>query len=353
MKTARSITAILLTVLLIAAFLFAVGAAATDADRTGSIRVTLKTGDGKARPDATLCAYLAAVPDENAELQYSTAPAFKDSGFTVTKTIPDEAAALLSDYAEAHGIAGQSVKTDENGIAAFTDLPQGIYLIRETGETGGYSRMLPFLVFLPRMEGNNRIFDVSAVPKPVSELPPVSILLKADKQIQIALGKNSIPLNARFSFVLTPENVSNPMPKNDDGVHNAETGSLTVSRNGSGAVTFGEIGFSEKDLGKTYTYTVRELKGTDAYFTYDTSVYTVRVSIGRDKDGKMTADVAFTKGSEKVNALVFLNHYSKPDDPPPVPRTGQLWWPVGVLAGCGVLLLLGGFLLRRREEETA
>ena len=33
-----------------------------------------------------------------------------------------------------------------------------------------------------------------------------------------------------------------------------------------------------------------------------------------------------------------------------LPQTGQLWWPVPMLAGAGVLLLLAGLIQRRRGE---
>ena len=351
MKKARFMLAILLAVLLFTAGVLAVGAQQAEPDQTGSIRVTLKTGKGTPRPDAALSAILVAVPDESAALGYTTAPAFADSGFTVTEKIPDEAAAALDAFAAANAITGRTATTDADGTALFDEMPDGMYLIRETGDPGAYTRMTPFLVLMPQIEGSRRTFDVVAEPKPVDVRPPVSITLHAEKQI--AVGNGAPPENVRFSFILTPEDITNPMPKNDEGVSNTETGSLTVTRTGAGAVVFGEIGFKSEDLGKTFTYTVRELKGTDAYFTYDTTVYTVRVTVAQDADGKLKADVAYAKGDEKADAALFVNTYDKPDDPPPVPRTGQLWWPVGLLAGGGVLLLIGGFVLRRREEETA
>lgn len=40
-----------------------------------------------------------------------------------------------------------------------------------------------------------------------------------------------------------------------------------------------------------------------------------------------------------------------PPDEPGLPQTGMLWWPVPVLAGSGIILILLGWLWRRHEEE--
>ena len=350
-KTMRVLTALLASVLLLVGLL--ASAYAEEADKICNLHVLLKTTDDAPRPGADICAYLVATPDETAPLFYTVTPEFSGSGFTITPEISDDAAALLDAYAAENGLQGRTETTDDNGVAVFSDMAHGLYLIAQTGEPDDYSRMTPFVVLLPSIEGSRRIYEVEASPKPVTELPPASLTLTAEKQIRVG-ANGKIPKESLFSFVLTPENISNPMPKNGSGSRNPETGALTVSRKGAGDVVFGEIGFKSEDAGKTFVYTVRELKGTEQYFTYDTTVYTVSVRIERAEDGTLSASAVFAKGDQKVDKLLFTNDYDVPEGPPPeIPKTGQLWWPVGLLAGAGALLLIGGLMLRRREEATA
>ena len=38
--------------------------------------------------------------------------------------------------------------------------------------------------------------------------------------------------------------------------------------------------------------------------------------------------------------------------PPPIPQTGQLWWPVPLLAFLGAVLFIAGCVIRRRDRDT-
>lgn len=51
-------------------------------------------------------------------------------------------------------------------------------------------------------------------------------------------------------------------------------------------------------------------------------------------------------------ALVIVNTYAAPVTPEPdLPQTGQLWWPVPVLAGLGLLLFCGGWMIHRKWSQ--
>lgn len=54
-----------------------------------------------------------------------------------------------------------------------------------------------------------------------------------------------------------------------------------------GSVTFPAITFSANDIGKTYTYQIKELKGTALGYVWDTHVEEVRVSIADAGNGKL------------------------------------------------------------------
>ena len=53
--------------------------------------------------------------------------------------------------------------------------------------------------------------------------------------------------------------------------------------------------FTQADAGKTYTYALREVAGTDAGFTYDDATYTVAISVADNGDGTMTATTKVSK----------------------------------------------------------
>lgn len=56
----------------------------------------------------------------------------------------------------------------------------------------------------------------------------------------------------------------------------------------------------------------------------------------------------YTVRVEQEGDTYTVTNTALPADPPPIPRTGQLWWPVPLLGGAGLLLLLSGTLKRRR-----
>lgn len=58
-----------------------------------------------------------------------------------------------------------------------------------------------------------------------------------------------------------------------------------------------------------------------------------------------------TKIALKGKTFVVTNTYITPEDPnPPLPYTGQLWWPIPILACLGLICLIIGFARRRRYE---
>ena len=49
---------------------------------------------------------------------------------------------------------------------------------------------------------------------------------------------------------------------------------------------------------------------------------------------------------------VFIMTNTRPSEPPPkLPQTGMLWWPVPALACGGLLLIVAGLVVRRRQGD--
>lgn len=136
------------------------------------------------------------------------------------------------------------------------------------------------------------------------------------------------PADAVFTFEMKPSPADAPMPALDDGERSgADAGALYYDMKGEGEHEFGWMSYGEADVGKTYTYTLKELPGDDPNWTYDTNEYTLTVTVKMDT--KRNADghrqiIAVVDGkdivSEKLDPYVFTNKYKEPEEE----KTGHL-----------------------------
>ena len=118
---------------------------------------------------------------------------------------------------------------------------------------------------------------------------PVTVDLKFTKKLEgrtLAAGE--------FSFVLKKDNVAVETVKNDK----------------DGKITFKTLKFGKDDLGKTYTYTVSEVAGTDTTVTYDDMVATVTVKVAHDGTAKAIV-ATVTDAPDKE----FNNTVTPPEEP--------------------------------------
>jgi pilin isopeptide linkage protein len=124
-----------------------------------------------------------------------------------------------------------------------------------------------------------------------STVAPVEASITAKKSL------NGRGLKAgEFSFTLTAENNA-PMPKD------AQNGSYyTVSNAADGTIDFGKITYYEPG---TYSYKIREVNGTESGVTYDQSEKNVTVTVKKDNNGKLTAQV-----QGDGDSAAFTNEYT-------------------------------------------
>lgn len=170
--------------------------------------------------------------------------------------------------------------------------------------------------------------------------------------------------NAAYTFCL--QAVDNaPMP---DG---AQNGQYSVTVQGAGDYTFPQITYTAPGI---YYYQISHVAGADTRCTYDATVYNVTVAITNKQDGTglESAVTAHTGPSaDKRDAMLFTNVYApRPTTPPtatpaptpaptpeptPVTRvliqTGQLNWPIPVLGGLAVVLVVVGVALTRKKAK--
>ena len=115
-----------------------------------------------------------------------------------------------------------------------------------------------------------------------------SLTLEASKTL-----KNKALEADAFNFVLKDEN--------------GET-IQTVANDANGNVTFRPLNYTLEDVG-LHTYTVSEVQKADAEVTYDTTVYTVAVTVADAGDGTLNVSKTIKKGSDTPGTMTFENIY--------------------------------------------
>ena len=136
-----------------------------DWDRSGSISVTLMDRDGKTPiPGVELSLYYVATLSLNNRnhLSYTFTQAFRSCGCA----LEDPALSITLDaFVKEHSVSAQTLVTDADGTATFTNLPLGLYFVQQTRPVAGYAPCTPFLVTLPGQSADGYVYDVNASPK--------------------------------------------------------------------------------------------------------------------------------------------------------------------------------------------
>ncbi|MCD8221684.1 MAG: hypothetical protein LUD07_05750 [Clostridiales bacterium] len=145
-------------------------AAVPDTTRTGTITVTmLSESTGAAVPGGTLTAYqVGAVYEDDGNYSYILTDAFAESGVSLTDLDSQDLSAIastLSTYVSDNSLEGITVTIGDDGIAVFSDLTLGLYLMVQQKSATGYYAVSPFLVSVPALSGEEYVYEVDAAPK--------------------------------------------------------------------------------------------------------------------------------------------------------------------------------------------
>lgn len=255
-------------------------------------------------------------------------------------------------------VASKSVTAEDGWAWKFEGLPKmdnGAeieYTIAE-GKVDGYSTTI---------DGYNITNKV--LQEPVELLPALH-----DPPVQKKIEGDTPAKNSTFTFVLTPNDESYPMPDGKTG------GSKEMSISGAGS---GEFGIIEFGAAGTYEYTVFEKNTGETGYGYDESTYTIRYEVADEDangDGRCDCVRTFLRDGEVVDGMTsasFTNTYKAPEEdqtPPPtpvqtstppaaasvqservaVPNTADPSVSVGTLASAGAALIVLG---RRRARSS-
>lgn len=263
-----------------------------DPARKGSVSVTL-ADQTKHEPvaGAELFVYRVATVTENerGNLTYGLAEAFASSGIRLHEP---ELAQKLEDFITGHPeLPFRTMVTDQTGTARLEDLELGMYYICQNGAVEGFAPCAPFLVTVPMYAAGGYEYHVNATPK----------------------------TEVQRLFSITIKKVWNT----DSRTEAADRVTVQLLLNGNAVAT--SVLSEENNWQVTYT----DLPESDRYSVKELHV---------PKD--------FTATYKKNGNVFTVTNTST------LIKTGQLIWPIPVLAICGVLLLSVGTWLLQKKRKT-
>ena len=268
-------------------------AQAFDSDRVGSISVTLMDHDGKTPiSGAELSLYHVATVSLNSKnnLSYTFTDAFEDCGCV----LDDPALSVMLDaFIKDHSVSAEKLVTDDHGKVTFTNLPLGLYFVQQTSTVAGYAPCTSFLVTVPNHNAGGYVYDVNASPKTdVEKLTAITIKKVWNTDASTKAADSVTVQLLRDGFVV-------------------ETATLGAQNNWQVTYT---------DMPESDVYSIVEVnvpKGFTATYSQSGYVFTV------------------------TNSASLI-------------QTGQLIWPIPVLAMAGLCLIaVGTIVLRKTRNKNA
>lgn len=262
---------------------FAKGNNQLDMTKNGSISISLHD-EGVALSSAEFTLYyVAEIVGHNGIYEYAFVEAFANSGKSIDDLNDEETAEAFAEYAKNDKIKGVSANTDKKGFVKFNDLALGIYLAVQTGSVAGFADCTPFLISVPFNELGDFVYDVDATPKTdVVRLVDVVV-----KKVWNDNGKEH------------PKSITVQLMKGDKVV---ETVDLSEANQ--------------------WSYKWTDIPASDSYSVLEINV---------PKDYTATY---------KQNAFEFTVTNTST-----LIQTGQLNWPVPLMAGLGLLLFVIGWII--------
>ncbi len=125
-----------------------------------------------------------------------------------------------------------------------------------------------------------------------------SASIGVSKKVVDDTGKIFENCDDTFTFEITPEDETNPMPENK-----------TITITGNGEESFGTITFTKVG---TYSYKVTEKAGDLNYYSYDDSVYTIVYDV-TNADGLLEVTKSVKKNGFNNDVIAFTNKFSRAD----------------------------------------
>lgn len=258
-----------------------------DFNKTGSISVTLSDlENNQVIQGAKLAIYHIASINQDLENKvfYSYTDDFKDCGIS----LDDSQLSTKLDKVVNRDAYTYLIETDNNGTASISNLPLGLYFVKQINSIEGYAPCISFLVTIPIVENNQYIYNVNASPK-----------TEVEKLISLTIKKEwEADENAAI-----PNEVTIQLYKEDTVMKTAVLN-------------------DENDWQITYT----NMPKSDAY-----SVKEINVPNG------------FTPIYEEYANIFTVTNVSS------LINTGQLIWPIPLLGFAGIMFITIGIIVVRKS----
>ncbi len=285
MRGRKVLLSIVMVLLVLSLSLSAMAAdSVIDWTRTGSLTLKLlDSGDGTPVAGAEVTVFeVATLSAVDGLLEYTLTSDFAECGISLEDLQDTALADQFAAYTKEKGLEGSKATTDTEGIVKFSDLSLGVYLVFQNGGAG-YTVSKPFLITLPTSDEDEWVYDLTAEPKTGIERLMDLTVTKAWEDT----GKNR-PTFITVELVCDEEVVEQVTLSDENNWTHTWT-DLLASKNW-------DVTESEVPAGYTVTY------------------------------------------SREGNEITILNAKK-------LIQTGQLNWPVPVLAVGGVLLFAFGWAL--------
>lgn len=284
----RKLVSVCMILWLIAAMPLMVSAQNFDPNGYGSLTVTVQD-QSKPLKGVELSVYYVATVKLNSEnnLIYRYTDDFEDCG---TEIDNPSLAEKLDTFVKQNAVTASKIVTDADGKAVLNGIPLGLYFVMQTNSVAGYAPCVSFLVKVPYKNGDDFVYNVQAAPKTdIERLTDITIkkVWNTDESTKTA-DKVTVQLLKDGAVI--------------------ETATLSEANN--------------------WKVTLKDMPESDSY-----SVVEVNVPKG------FTPTYSRIGYEFTVTNTAFLI------------QTGQLVWPVPVLAMAGlVFITLGAVALRRQED---
>ena len=287
----RKIITFCVTILLILTCSYTVFAEEFDQSKTGSISVTLiekKQNEPIVGAELSVYYIATAILDADGNLIYDYTGDFKQFDTAIDDT---SLATKLDAFISKHNVPSTKMTTNADGTALCNELPLGLYFVKQTGAVEGFAPCTPFLVTVPNEKNGEYVYDVNASPKTeVSRLTSITMkkVWNTDASTEVA------------------DSVTIQLLKNGNVV---KTAILNAQNNWQ--ITY-------NDMPESDAYSIKEVdvpKGFTATYKQNDYVFTV------------------------TNTSTLI-------------QTGQLMWPIPVLAMGGMILIAVGITLLKKKGKT-
>lgn len=267
-----------------------VAAQGYDSTQKGSISITLvDQKDHTPIEGVVFSLYYIATVDLNSDgnLSYAFSDQFKNEGLELDDP---SLSSKLEQLVDGSFISSSKATTGSDGKAVFDDVSLGYYFVKQTNSVEGYAPCTSFLVTVPIKSGNEYIYHVDASPK-IDIARLIDITIK-----KVWNTDESTPISKKVTVQLLKEDTV------------VET-----------------IDLNEENHWETV---LEELPQSDSYRIVEVNVPKGFTATYRQN--------AYTFTVTNTSSLI---------------HTGQIIWPIPVLALSGLLLIVLGVIVLRKERE--